>query len=82
MDRAKVSTQYLKMVLEFYNTLFRGAIPPHLYARRVNTTFENKFILGNLSLCISLSYFRFIQKWNTTYSLQFVSVVILTNFNQ
>ena len=70
------------MALELYNTSFIGAIRPHLYARRVNTACENKFILGNLSLCISLSYFRFIQKWNTTYSLQFVSVVILTNFNQ
>ena len=32
-----------QIVLELYNTLFRGVIHPRLYARRVNTTCENKF---------------------------------------
>ena len=45
------------MVLELYNTLLWGAVHPRLYARRVNTTREDNFILGNLSLRISLRKF-------------------------
>ena len=32
--------------------MFRGAVHLRLYARKVNTTCENKFILGNFSLII------------------------------
>ena len=46
-----------QMVLELYNTWFRVVVHPRLYTRRVNTTCENKFVLGNLSLCILLGNF-------------------------
>ena len=39
----------------------KGFNPVPQNGSRVNATCENKFILGNLSFCISLSYFRFIQ---------------------
>ena len=41
-----------QVVLDLYNIWFKGAVYPRLYVRRINTTCESKFILGNFSLII------------------------------
>ena len=44
----------------FYMIFVQGCGTSRLYAQNVNITCENKFILENISLCVSLSYFKFI----------------------